>query len=146
MHSVHFFMRQPGLQNSLLGSIGPFEMIGGRKEFVQVLHSNNDHWLTISIINCYSVVKVYDSMIPLSTKQQICSILMSTECLISVEFVAVDRQNNSNYCAWSFRVSFCHCSLCWGRTPVLALQHRRYIHTGPFTTVFREWYDTTLSF
>ena len=42
---------------------------------------------------------------------------MSTERLISIEIVAVDRQNNSNYCAWSFRVGFCHCSLCWGRPP-----------------------------
>lgn len=27
----------PGLQNSLLGSTGAFEVIGGRKKFVQVL-------------------------------------------------------------------------------------------------------------
>ena len=30
----------PGLQNSLLGSTGPFKVIGGRKEFIQVLHSS----------------------------------------------------------------------------------------------------------
>ena len=114
----------PGLQNSLLGSTSAFEVIRGRKEFIQVLHSNNDHWLimTISTIDCYSVVKVYDRAIPLSTKQQICLILMPTERLISLEFVAVDRQNNSNDCG-VFALAFAT-ALCAGEDPpVLAFQH-----------------------
>ena len=91
----------PGLQNSLLGPTGVFEVIGGWKEFVQVLPCNNDHWLKISTIDFYPVIKVYDSRntaIIFSTKQQICSILVSSEHVISVEFVAVDRQNNSDDC------------------------------------------------
>ena len=103
-----------------------------------MLHSNNDHWLTISTIDCYRVVKVYDSMntaIPLSTKQQICSILVSTERVISVEFVAVDRQNNSDDCGL-FALAFAT-ALCAGEDPQYLhfnteLQH---IHAGPFTTM-----------
>ena len=122
----------PGLQNSLLGSTGAFEVIGGRKEFIQVLHSNKYHWLTISTIDCYPVVKVYDSMntaIPLSTKQQICSILMPTERLISLEFVAVDRQNNSNDCG-VFALAFAT-ALCAGEDP-------QYLHFKTEGTSMRD--------
>ena len=109
-----------------------FEVIGGRKEFIQVLHSNKDHWLTISTIDCYPVVKVYDSMntaIPLSTKQQICSIFMPTERLISLEFVAVDRQNNSNDCG-VFALAFAT-ALCAGEDP-------QYLHFNTEGTSMRD--------
>ena len=121
----------PGLQNSLLGPTGVFEVIGGRKEFVQVLPCNNDHWLKISTIDFYPVIKVYDSRntaIFFSTKQQICSILVSTEHVISVEFVAVDRQNNSDDCGL-FALAFAT-ALCVGEDP-------QYLHFNTEGTSMR---------
>ena len=61
----------PGLQNTLLTTIQQIEVVGG-EEFVQVVHSGGNHWVTISTIGCsYLTVSIYDSIyctIPESTK------------------------------------------------------------------------------
>ena len=70
-----------GLQNALLGCTLSFDVI--KNEFVQVLHSGGNHWLTVSTIGCKpSVVKVYDSLfpeLPTQTKEEICALLYSFE-------------------------------------------------------------------
>lgn len=70
----------PGLQSTLLGSTHSFDVVGG-SEFVQIVNSDNVHWLAVSSIGCsYSHVKVYDSAytdMPASTAEQICSLLVS---------------------------------------------------------------------
>ena len=58
-----------GLQNTLLGCTLSFNVI--KNEFVQVLHSGGNHWLTVSTIGCKpSVVKVYDSLFPNFPRKQ----------------------------------------------------------------------------
>ena len=93
-------------------------MVGGL-EFVQVLHSNNNHWLTISTIGCsYSTVKVYDSLymkMPRSTIKQVCSLLASSEPSITLQFEPSDRQLNGNDCGL-FALAFCT-ALCSGKDP-----------------------------
>ena len=52
----------PGLQNTVLAAALQGCIVGG-EEFVQVLNSGGNHWLTISTIGCpYSTVNIYDSM------------------------------------------------------------------------------------
>ena len=108
----------PGLQNTLLGHTCTFDVVGGL-EFVQVLHSNNSHWLTISTIGCsYSTVKVYDSLymkMPRSTIKQVCSLLASSEPSITLQFEPSDRQLNGNDCGL-FALAFCT-ALCAGKDP-----------------------------
>ena len=69
----------PGLQDTLLVGIKACNAVG-RNEFVQVLHSGGNHWLTISSIHCpYSTINVYDglhSTIPEATINNICTFLM----------------------------------------------------------------------
>ena len=93
-------------------------MVGGL-EFVQVLHSNNNHWLTISTIGCsYPTVKVYDSLytkMPQSTIKQVCSLLASSEPSITLQFEPSDRQLNGNDCGL-FALAFCT-ALCAGNDP-----------------------------
>ena len=55
------FPQLPGLQDISLGQTMAFNIIPG--EFVQILHSSQDHWLTISTIGVkHPTVKIYDSL------------------------------------------------------------------------------------
>ncbi len=86
---------------------------------VHVLHSGGNHWLTVSSIGCpYSSVKVYDSLythLPPSTKEEICSLLESTEPVIHVDFVNTQLQANGVDCGL-FALAFC-AALCEGQNP-----------------------------
>jgi hypothetical protein len=108
----------PGLQNTLLPSIQQNEVVGG-EEFVQVLHSGGNHWITISTIGCSdSTVSIYDSIyctIPECTKKQICALLMSSEAYINLLFVNVDKQANQSDCGL-YALAFCT-ALCAGNDP-----------------------------
>ena len=108
----------PGLQDTVLGSTLAFDVVGG-KEFVQVLHSNGNHWLTVSTIGCsYSTVKVYDSLyreMPKSTIKQVCALLMSSQPNITLQFVPSDLQQNENDCG-PLALAFCT-ALCEGKDP-----------------------------
>ena len=105
----------PGLQNTLLGLARSFDIMGGI-EFVQIINSENIHWLAISTIGCsYSHVRVYDSAytsMPTSTKEQICGLIGSTESSITLEYVNVQAQSNSYDCG-PFSVAFIT-ALCTG--------------------------------
>ena len=51
----------PGLQDLILGQTLSFEVI--REEFVQILHSGGNHWITISTISCPpATVIIYDRL------------------------------------------------------------------------------------
>ena len=68
-----------GLQSMLLCYTLAFEVM--REEFVQVLHSGGNHWLTVSTIGCppFYTVKVYDSLysdLPTQMKEQICALCL----------------------------------------------------------------------
>ena len=107
-----------GLQNTLLGSTPSFDVVGG-EEFVQVLHSGGDHWLTVSTIGCfYSTVNVYDSLfthVPKPTMEQICALLISSEPTITLQFMPTDCQQNASDCGL-FSLAF-STALCVGEDP-----------------------------
>ena len=101
-----------GLQNTLLGCTLSFDVI--KNEFVQVLHSGGNHWLTVSTIGCKpSVVKVYDSLfseLPTQTKEQICALLVSNESAIELIYVNAKKQANGCDCgllALAFAAALC---------------------------------------
>ena len=112
----------PGLQNTLLGSTLSFDVM--TDEFVQVLHSSGNHWLTISTIGCKpSTVKVYDSLystLPTQTKDQICALLASKEPTIDLIHVNVQTQPNGSDCGL-FTLAFAT-ALCAGQDP----QHLKF--------------------
>ena len=101
-----------GLQNTLLGCTLSFDVI--KNEFVQVLHSGGNHWLTVSTIGCKpSVVKVYDSLfseLPTQTKEQICALLASKESAIELIYVNDRKQEHGCDCgllALAFAAALC---------------------------------------
>ena len=108
----------PGLQNTLLTTALQGCVVGG-EEFVQVLHSGGNHWLTVSTIGCpYSTVNIYDSMcctLPHSTQKMICALLVSHEPNVTLRFIDVDRQNNANDCGL-YALAFAS-TLCSGKDP-----------------------------
>ncbi len=76
---------------ALLGNTLTFDVMGD--EFVQVLHSGGCHWVAVSTVGCPpSMVVVYDSLylsLPLQTKEQICSLLLTKEPRIDLNFANV---------------------------------------------------------
>ena len=83
-----------GLQDVALGYVMSFAVQMG--EFVQILHSLNNHWLTISSIGLqHHSIKVFDSLyndIPMMVKAQIASILCTQEAKIEVNVMNVQTQ------------------------------------------------------
>ena len=116
----------PGLQNTLLAAALQGCIVGG-EEFVLVLNSGGNHWLTISTIGCpYSTVNIYDSMcctLPSTTQKQICALLMTHEPNVTLRFINVDKQNNANDCGL-YALAFC-AALCSGDNP----QHITFSNT-----------------
>ena len=108
----------PGLQDTLLVGIKACDAVG-RNEFVQVLHSGGNHWLTISSIHCpYSTINVYDSLhstIPEATIKSICTFLMCSESHINVRIMDTDTQENASDCG-IYSLAF-STALCAGEDP-----------------------------
>lgn len=77
-----------GLQNPLLGQNLSFDVQTG--EFVQILHSGGNHWITISTVGMEcGHVRVYDSLrgvLPDDAKKQIASLMMVREKDIVIEY------------------------------------------------------------
>lgn len=72
-----------------------FNIMAG--EFLQILHTSQDHWLTISNIgeHCSSKIKVYDSLynlIPNLAKAQIASLLCIKGDVIEAHIMEVQMQ------------------------------------------------------
>ena len=102
-----------GLQDPILQTAHSFEIEGG--EFVQILHMNNNHWITISSIGCSpGYIKLYDSMqhpIPSSIKHTIAE-LIHTQCKqITIEHVNMQVQQGESECglfAIAIATALCH--------------------------------------
>ena len=92
-----------GLQDVALGYVMSFEVQMG--EFVQILHSLNNHWLAISNIGLqHHSIKVFDSLytnIPMMVKAQIASILCTQEAKVEVDIMDVQTQvyNTASFAA-----------------------------------------------
>ena len=81
-------------------SFKPLE--GDQQLFVQILHVHNNHWVTVTNINCPSgCIDVYDSMynfIKLDTMLQISSFVRSNDKFLQFRLVNVKRQLDSYSC------------------------------------------------
>ena len=112
-----------GLQPIAAGKVGAIAVQTDR--FVQVLHINDNHWITISTIGCNNdmpTVKVFDSMLvdnaPETTAQQIASMLAYNENTeILLEYCRVQQQSGPNDCGL-FALAFAT-SLCFGVCPTV---------------------------
>lgn len=107
------FPHTGSLQPTILGQNLTFEV--QRTEFVQILHVNGCHWLTISTIGCHdSEVKIYDSLScgPLTDiDAQVAALLCTRNKNIVLQYQHVQQQSNSSDCgafAVAFATSLCH--------------------------------------
>ncbi len=94
-------------------------MLSPEKEFVQVVNVCGNHWLALSTIGCQqSAIRVYDSMggrLPKATLKLVADLLQSGDKAITIEFVDVQQQRESNDCGL-FALAFIT-SLCCGVEP-----------------------------
>ena len=85
------------LQDPILGNTLSFQVSGS--EMVQVLHSGNSHWVTISTVGTsHPEAIVYDSLyatLPFQTKEQVCSLICSKEKEVILKFANVQVIRNS---------------------------------------------------
>ena len=76
-----------GLQNTTLGYTLTYDIM--RKQFVQILHNGQNHWLTVSTIGLQSsYINIFDNMYStLSSffKDQICALLFANDKVINVQ-------------------------------------------------------------
>ena len=127
-----------------------FKPVRPGAKFVQILHVNGNHWITVSNVSSTTAeeVQIYDSgspsNIPISTQAAICSIMRPQSRVLNFDVVNVQAQNNLSDCglfAIAFAVELVH-----GNDP--AVSHfdvanlRRHLeeginhnHLDPFPTV-----------
>ena len=88
------FPALPGLQDVGLGLVMSFDIQEG--EFVQILHTGYDHWLTISTVGVkHPQINVYDSLydcLGKMTEAQIATLLCTQEKMIEVHMIDVQIQ------------------------------------------------------
>ena len=101
------------LQNPLLGQNLSFNVAGD--EFVQILHSGGNHWVTVSTVGTQcSTVRVFDSLhnsLPDSAKEQIAYLLSTKETKITLQYTNVQKQPNDCDCglfAIAFAMAICN--------------------------------------
>ena len=82
-------------QNPVLGQCLAFDVES--EEFVQVLHDDHGHWLTVSTVGTYPLVDGYSTLSP-SSKLQTASLLFTTHKQISLSFKDVQMQAGSSDC------------------------------------------------
>lgn len=105
-----------GFQRTTLGPIRNFDVLSG--EFVQILHTGSDHWVTISSIGCQpGIVHLYDSLyndvILTEVKEQTQDLLGGR--LENLTYVPTQQQNNGSDCG-IFAVAIATC-LTLGMSP-----------------------------
>ena len=100
-------LRVGSLQNPLLRQNLSFNIAGD--EFVQILHSGGNHWVTVSTVGTQCpTVRVFDSLhnsLPDSTKEQIASLLSTKETEITLQYANVQKQPNDCDCGL-FAIAF----------------------------------------
>ena len=77
-----------GLQKTTLGYHLQYDVM--RREFVQIVHNGENHWLTLSTVGLQestAIINVYDSLytsLSTSTKEQICALRCTMNSSIDV--------------------------------------------------------------
>ena len=105
-----------GFQRPTLGPARDFNVVSG--EFVQILHTESDHWVCVSSIRCLpSHVNLYDSLyhdvIAQEVEEQTNDLLGGR--LASIQFVSVQQQTNGSDCG-VFAIAIATC-LALGTNP-----------------------------
>ena len=98
-----------GFQRPTLGPVRNFNVVSG--EFIQLLHTENDHWVCISSIGCLAGhVNLYDSLyhdiISQEVEEQTNDLLGGS--LVALNFVPVQQQTNGSGCG-VFAIAFATC-------------------------------------
>ena len=92
-------------------------------QFVQVMHINNNHWITISTLNCLpGTMQVFDSLggrVTMGTKVQIATIIQCPLPELTFEVKDTEKQANGSDCGlFAIAVAF---ELCAGNNPTTIL-------------------------
>lgn len=104
-----------------------FKAIPSGSPFVQVLHVNSSHWITVSIkvdgVRCFSdTAQIYDSARPrkvsMTTKKAICSFFKSNADFLTFEVMNVQGQVDGDSCGL-FAIAFAT-ELVYGYNPVVS--------------------------
>lgn len=107
----------PGLQDVVSGLTMNFDVEPG--EFVQILHTGQGHWNTISTIGMrHAEVQVFDSMymsVPTMATAQIASLLATEEPAIQLNIMDVQMQSGDSNCGL-FSIAFAT-ALVFGEQP-----------------------------
>ena len=107
-----------GLHTPVLGQNLSFPVVNSMYllagyEYIQILHTGADHWITVCIVSS-DEVKVYDSMFhstTYTTKKQIASILRTRSFCVKLQIGMTQFQENSVDCgvyAIAFATDLCH--------------------------------------
>ena len=98
-----------GFQRPTLGRCRNFNIVSG--EFIQILHTDNSHWVCVSLIGCLpGIVNLYDSLyhnIIGEVEAQVVG-LVGEERLKGIAVVPVQQQPNGNDCG-VFASAFATC-------------------------------------
>ena len=107
----------PGLQDVGCGLTMNFAVQPG--EFVQILHTGQGHWNTVSTIGTsHPEVQIFDSMfitLPIMGKAQIAALLATNEWMVTVKFMDVQMQCGESDCGL-FAIAFAT-ALVFGEQP-----------------------------
>ena len=102
-----------GFQSVAVGRTMQFEI--QEREFIQILHCNSGHWLTISTIGCKpSEVFMYDSLYSGASEcvqYQIATLLASPSSHITLNFVDVQMQSGTY--DWAICCGICNSISVW---------------------------------
>jgi len=104
-----------GFQRPTLGPVRNFDVVSG--EFVQILHTGNNHWVCISSIGCVpGYVNLFDSLYHDSVIIQ--EVEEQTNDLLGGRLIALDPkpvQQQKNGSDWGFCSCICYLLSLWSR-------------------------------
>lgn len=92
-----------GWQNTQLGKTLSFKVIDLSSPFIQVLHVNGNHWITVSNIDCAAgFINVYDSsqkpFLSTNSLNQMCSFLRHPSNAVNFGLVNIQKQLSNSDC------------------------------------------------
>ena len=91
-----------GFQNTQLGKKLSFKMIDWEHPFIQILHVNGNHWVTVSNVGCEKgFINIYDSQyryVSKATLRQICCFLTPDTRIMKFGLVNIQRQPTNCEC------------------------------------------------
>ena len=117
IQKAHVYLKEvnlqlEGFQRPTLGSVRNFDIVSG--EFIQILHTGNDHWVCISSIRCdASAVNLYDSLFNDIVLQEVED---QTKDLLADNYVGLNYEPVQQHCNGSdcgvYSIAFATCLVC----------------------------------